>query len=52
MDTTEGGGAPGNQDKGGDDTLPESDKGPTTQPDKVASSTKGAPPSTTPMNTL
>ena len=29
MDTTEGGGVPRNQDKGVDDTLPESDKGPT-----------------------
>ena len=52
MDTTEGGCAPGNQEKGADDTLPESDKGPTAHPDKVDSSTKEAPPSTTPMNTL
>ena len=52
MDTTEGGGAPGNQDKGADDTLPESDKGPVMQSDKVDSSTKEVPTSTTPMNTL
>ena len=50
MDTNEGGGAPGNEEKGADDVLPESDKGPT--PDKVASSTKQAPSSTTPVNTL
>ena len=51
MDTTEGGGATGDHDKGADDTLPESDKGPA-RPDRVDSSTKEAPPSTTPMNTL
>ena len=52
MDTTEGGGATGDHDKGADDTLPESDKGPTAKSDKVDTSTKETPPSTTPMNTL
>ena len=51
MDTTEGGGATGDHDKGADDTLPESDKGPA-RPDRVDNSTKETPPSTTPMNSL
>ena len=52
MDTTEGGGAPGDQDKGSDKSPRESAKGPNAQPDKADNSAKEAPPSTTPMNTL
>ena len=52
MDTTEGDGAPGNQDKGPLSTPRESAKGPNSQPDKMDMSAKEAPPSTTLMNTL
>ena len=52
MDTTEGDGAPGNQDKGPENTPRESAKGPNSQLDKMDISTKEAPPSTTPVNTL
>lgn len=52
MDTTEGNGAPGNQDKGPENTPQESAKGPNVQPNKADKSAREAPPSTTPMNTL